>query len=218
MYGGYERGNPEAEVGDSGYDSQYAADQLSAAGFPDCKGLPAITVETTEAEPVAYLRQMMQESLGCSAGRIISRVVDPNQLLADISPGAKNRPQAFLLGWAPDYPDANNWVHDVLSCHTENDLQRACSAIDDQIDQASAMPLGIDRISQYHAIEKAFFGQDGEFPIAPLVVYYPLSIVKPWLHGPINSDGRFGAYHWESYTLDQAAQSAGENYHSCGCG
>ena len=217
IYGGFERGNPDADLGTDGYDPDYAKAQLSAAGFPNCKGFPTINVETTETAPGLYLQQMMQESLDCPASRVRVRKVEPDQLYKDIKPGAKNRPDIALLGWAPDYPDANNWMHDVLSCHAENDLQRPCTDIDQQIDRASALPYGPDRITLYHTIEKAFFATDGQFPIAPLVVYNPLTIVKPWLHGPINTDGRFGGYHWEMYNIDQAAQKAAQRYMQCGC-
>src|SRR5436190_2223928 len=100
MYGGYERGNPEADLGSSGYDPQYAKEQLSAAGYPDCKGFPVITVEVTEREVGTYLRQMLSTTLGCPQNRINLRQVEPAQLYRDIKPGSLNRPQMFLSGWA----------------------------------------------------------------------------------------------------------------------
>lgn len=202
-------GNPD----NLGFDLEYAKAQLAAAGYPNCEGLPAITFAAQSGAEIfaEYLQNVITTNLGCEANKISIESLEFSVYLQAIrkdKPTAE-RPNIWLAGWGPDYPDAHNWVHDVLSCNATNDFLRPCTDLDKKIDAAAVELDGEKRDAEYRAIEEAFFGKDGEFPIAPLYLRLTLSLVKPWYAGNFDTDGLFGGVHWESRTIDQAAQTAG---------
>jgi ABC-type oligopeptide transport system substrate-binding subunit len=116
----------------------------------------------------------------------------------------------WQLFWIPDYPDANNWVGDVLSCNSDNSFMRPCSEVDDLILQAAAEPDLATRAELYRDIEERFFGPEGEHPMIPLYMHGWNLMVKPWLDGPFATDGIgfWVGLHYDWYTIDQAAQLA----------
>lgn len=84
---------------------------------------------------------------------------------------------------------------------------RPCTATDDLIDQAARETDPTIRADLYRQIEAAFFGPDGEFPIAPLYLRVNYVLVKSWYTGPFETDTHFGV-HWDAYSIDMAAKLA----------
>src|SRR5438128_64390 len=114
----------------------------------------------------------------------------------------------WTLGWGPDYPDAQNWIHDVLSCNAENDFKRPCGDIDKEIDAAAKELDSKKRADMYRDLETKFFAKDGEFTILPLYTRLAVALIKPWYHGLFETDALFGGAHWDTRSIDQAAQLA----------
>jgi oligopeptide transport system substrate-binding protein len=195
-----------------GFDADYAKKQLAAAGYADCKNFPEITILVYEGATdwAEYLQNSVKNNLGCDATRInIEQRV--SVLHKSIKPDVptQQRPNMWTLGWGPDYPDAHNWVHDVLSCNAENDFKRACNdKIDKVIDDLAKEVDQKKRDDGYRQVEDLFFGADGDFPIAPLFLAVSFGLVKPWYTGFFNTDALFGGPHWESRKIDQAKQLA----------
>ena len=214
---------PLDEVG-VGYDPHYAREQMALAGYPDCEDFPHVDIIIyQQAEPWAeFWIAAAERELGCDPEFFnieqleLNFIPEPGLLETPI----QDYPNAWTLGWAPDYPDAQNWVGDVLWCESppniyqenssslQSPLKRLCSTVDTLIEQAAAETNQSRRAELYHQIEEAFFGPEGEFPIAPIYLRTSYILVKSWYTGPHQTDGLFGGPHWSAYAIDMAAKLA----------
>jgi len=195
-----------------GFDPEYAKSEIAAGGFANCEGFPAITVlvYSGATQWAEFLQNSVKTALGCDASKISIEEAEFSVLLKSITKDVptQQRPNMWTLGWSPDYPDAQNWMSAVLGCQSDNSFKRDCNAVDEKIDAAAKETDPKKRIQDYRDIEEAFFGKDGEFPILPIFTSQTVGLVKPWYHGFFDTDGLFGGTHWDSRTIDQAAQLA----------
>lgn len=178
---------PIDEVG-VGFDAHYARQQLALAGYDNCEGFPPVTIISLPGQDVLnvleYVQGQWAQHLGCPPG-IIQIEQQPFAVLltataADVP--LEETPHMYTLAWAADYPDENNWVGDLLWCGNEgNRTRRACGDVDELIVEAAEEP-DIDRRDRlYRQIEEAFFGPQGEMPIAPLTMGVYYMAVQPWV-------------------------------------
>lgn len=204
----------EVQIGDNGVDVSYAKAELAAAGFPDCKDLPTIkfAIQQGSGDDAAFIQNALVKNLGCDAAKIEINELEPQTFISITKKNVPvaQRPSMWLSGWAADYPDAHNFVHDLLSCNAANDFKRACTDLDKLIDAAQVEPDRAKRLSQYRELESKFFEKDGEFPIAPLLVPTGISLLKPWITGPFATDGLYGGSHYDWINIDTARQKAGK--------
>ncbi|GIK64791.1 MAG: ABC transporter substrate-binding protein [Chloroflexota bacterium] len=198
-----------------GFDPDYAREQLALAGYPDCKGFPNIDM-------VAYIgagtwlefwAEAAEEYLGCDPALFNTETLEFSVLLEVVGPEStlEDRPHAWTLGWGAEFPDAHNWVHDVLHCtdsYASEQLNRPCSSTDDLIMEAGTNPDPAERTRLYAEIEEAFFGQDGEMPIAPLFQRMTFVMVQDWYTGSFETDSVMGMRHWDAYSIDREAKLA----------
>lgn len=193
-----------------GYDVEYAKAQLAQAGYPNCEGFPEITILTTagSAPRAAFWQNAITSNLGCDVSKIKLEQAEFSVLQAATTADASTRPNAWFISWFADYADAQNWVHDVLGCKTNNDFNRPCTEVDTIIDNAAKEPDQDKRAALYAQVEELLFGQEGEFPIAPIYIAQSYTVIKPWYTGPFETDAIFGGSHYELYTIDQTAQLA----------
>lgn len=200
-----------------GFDPEYAKAQLAEGGFPDCQGFPEITFAVSGGAVLGeFLQNSLRTHLNCDPNKIIIEELDGTVLLRTIEPDVpvQQRPHMFVLGWLPDYPDAHNWLHDVLGCNSQNNFKRPCTAVDEKIETAALSTDPAERERLYREIEEAFFGVDGEFPIAPLFLEINIYLIKPWYNACpakgscVDTDGLFGGVHYDTRYIDQAAQLA----------
>ncbi|MBN1201706.1 MAG: peptide ABC transporter substrate-binding protein [Anaerolineae bacterium] len=204
---------PINEVG-VGYNPEYAKEQMDMGPYPNCEGFPPIEVVTYQnrgdwAEIVAA---SVEEVLGCPTNLFTIEQLEFSVLLevTNKRTPSEDRPHMWTLGWGPDYPDAHNWVFDagLLSCEGENNLMRPCTEIDDLIMQAKVESDPEVRKELYYRVEELAFGPEGEHSIMPLFMGIGYSLVKPWLSGPLETDGLFGGAHYDWRSIDQEAQLA----------
>jgi peptide/nickel transport system substrate-binding protein len=201
---------PIDEVG-VGFDPEYAREQLAEGGYPDCKGLPQVTVLTFKGQEslheAEYAQAQWEEHLGCSTEAIQIEQLPFREQLEAVNAPAEARPHIWAAGWAPDYPDENNWVGDVLWCKSpENPRRRECSALDELIVEAREEPDPERRIALYRQIEEGFFGPEGEMPFAPLCTWITFGAVHLWLDpGPLEL---FSGVKWYNWTIDWDAKQA----------
>ncbi len=195
-----------------GFDPDYAKKEMTAAGYANCENFPNITILTYAGATdwAEFLQNQVKTNLGCDISKMSVEEAEFSVLLKSIKPDVPTpqRPNMWTLGWGPDYPDAQNWIHDVLSCNAENDFKRPCADIDKKIDAAGKELDSKKRAQDYRDLETAFFGQDGEFTILPLYTALAYGLVKPWYKGLFGTDALFGGAHWETRSIDQAAQLA----------
>lgn len=199
---------PINEVG-VGFSPDYARLQLAASGFGSCRLLGDIRYLITSSDVALQhaesLRRMWVEELGCDEHQIQIEQVQFGALLADTRRDAgARRPDIWDLAWASFYPDAHNWLYDVLHCTGgENRPNRRCSEVDDLLAQAAVAPL-TERQTLYRQAENQFFGDGGLYPIAPLYVRGELLLTQVWLQ---YTPSLFGGEHYDSYFIEQEAKN-----------
>ncbi|MBI5931715.1 MAG: peptide ABC transporter substrate-binding protein [Chloroflexi bacterium] len=195
-----------------GFDPQYAAEQLAEAGYPNCEGFPNIDIAAYQGAGnwADFWAAAAEEYLGCDPTLFNTEQLEFSVLLQiiDNETPTQDRPNAWTLGWGPDYADANNWVNDVLSCTAAYNFLRSCTEVDDLINQAARESDPSVRDQLYAEVEEGFFGTEGEYPIVPLFLSSTFSLFKPWYTGPFETDGLFGGAHWGAYSIDMAAKLA----------
>jgi ABC-type oligopeptide transport system substrate-binding subunit len=122
-------------------------------------------------------------------------------LLANTRPDAgAARPDMWDLGWASYYPDANNWMEDVLHCtKSENRQNRNCSDVDNLIENAAVSDIEEFRIDLYRQIERLFFAEDGIEAITPLYARADYLLKQAWVSFVPAS---FGGEQYDTYTID----------------
>jgi len=201
---------PINEVG-VGYDPDFAREQMELAGYPNCEGLPSLELIAYQGAGnwAEFLAASAERELGCDPNLLQVEQQEFSVLLESVDPRnpTPDRPNAWTLGWGPDYPDANNWVGDVLQCEGENTFKRPCTEADDLITQAARANDPEERIELYYQISGMFFGPEGDHPIITLFMRLDYTLHKPWYTGPFETDGLFGGAHYDWRTVDQAAQS-----------
>ena len=184
--------------------------ELEAAGYPNCEGLPTIEFVNTGGRTPEFIVAQAEENLGCNRDVFTLETVDFTVLVELIDPrnAPEDRPNMWSIAWGPDYPDAQNWVGDVLHCESENTFKRPCSEVDDLIDQAARESDPDARVELYYRIEEMFFGPEGEFPIIPLYTSLVQYMVQPWATIPIATDGLVGGEHYDYRSVDMEMRDA----------
>lgn len=205
---------PINEVG-IGFDPDYALQELQQSTYGDCQSLPTINIVTFAGTGVwgEFWSAAAEEYLGCDSSLFTIEQVEFSVLLQmiDSSTPIQDRPNAWTLGWSPNYAHANNYLNDVLSCTAENRFQRECSEVDDLIERAARESDPTLRDELYSEIENAFFGREGIFPMVPLFIRSDYVLIKSWYSGPFETDGIFSGTHWDAQTIDMAAKLAAQN-------
>jgi oligopeptide transport system substrate-binding protein len=201
---------PIDEVG-VGFDPEWAREQLAEAGYPNCEGFPQVTLLGYSGQStlnwIEFAQANWSENLGCSADLIQIEQLPFAELLdaTEASTPTEERPHMWTLGWGPDYADENNWVGDVIWCEADDRRIRPCTGTDDLIVQARTEPDPEVRAQLYAEIEEAFFGYEGEFPMAPLYVRIAFVARHSWLTRTPALFGGQQYYHW-SLDADMRAE------------
>lgn len=199
-----------------GFNVDYAKQQLAMSKYPDCKGLPPISAVSSGSDTFEFLINAAEQYLGCDPNLFTIEEVEFSVLLEliDYDQPSQNRPNMWSVAWGPDYPDANNWVGDVISCFKDNNFQRPCTELDDLIEAAARELDPEARTQRYFEIEAQLFGReqdgqvvvDGEVPFIPIALSGGFYLVQPWYEGPFATDGIIGGAHWDWRTVDQEMQ------------
>ncbi|MGH2538264.1 MAG: ABC transporter substrate-binding protein [Candidatus Promineifilaceae bacterium] len=198
---------PFDEVG-SGYYDDLARLRMAQSPYGDCRLMPQISFMVSAVDlalqQAELLREMWMEVLDCTEEQIVIEQVQFGNLLAYTRPDSTERPDMWELGWAAYYPDAHNWLADVLHCsRAENRFKRPCGVVDEQIAQAGQLVDPQGRLDLYRAIEGAFFGEEGIEPISPLYARADYILRQGWL---ILTPAPFGGEQYDTYRVDEAVK------------
>jgi oligopeptide transport system substrate-binding protein len=194
-----------------GFDVEYAQAELAEAGYPNCEGFPTVSLLGYSGQNtlnwIEFAQANWAENLGCDPSLIQIEQQPFAELLTATAAGVDDAeaPHMWTLAWGPDYADENNWVGDVLSCEAENRPKRTCNEIDDLIEEARLEPDPARRVELYSQIEEAFFGEEGEFPFAPLYLRIQYISVHSWLN---QIQALFGGQQWYNWSIDMDAKLA----------
>ena len=195
---------PVDEVG-KGYNPDFARLQMAASGFNSCRLMPDIRFMVSSSDlsllQAELIAQMWVDELGCAEGQIQIEQVPFGTLLANTRPDSgAARPDVWELAWASYYPDANNWVGDLIHCQeSENRENRPCGEVDALIRQASQTVDVAERAVLYRQIEGMLFGDDGIAPMAPLYLRGSLNLVQNWL---TYQPALFGGEQYDTYAIE----------------
>ena len=195
---------PVDEVG-VGYRPDYARQKIADSNFRACRLMPEMTFLVSSADLSLQLaelaRDMWVDELGCDEKQFIFEQVGFGTLLSDTQrDGGAERPDIWELGWATYYPDAHNWVGDLLHCNdSANRQNRSCSEVDQLIQQADLTLDPVARADLYRQIENLFFGENGSYPIIPLYLPSDYVLVQTWLQ---YQPAIFGGEQYDTYLLN----------------
>ncbi len=192
-----------------GYSPDDARKWLAESGFRSCRLMPPIRFMVTSSDlslrQAELIRDMWVEELGCAPEQIVIEQVQFGTLLASTRRDAgAARPDVWELAWSSYYPDAHNWLGDLLHCTDGgNRPNRPCSEVDGLIRQAAGALEYQERVMFYRQIEDMFFGGDGITPVAPLYIRGNESLVQSWLSF---TPALFGGEQYDAYVIDVEAK------------
>lgn len=208
-----------------GYDADAAAKELQA--FLDEEGLSiddfnalGVTLmhNTSEghARIAAAIQQMWSESLG------VDVAVENQEWAVYLDTIGKDTdidlaPHIFRLGWCADYPDQNNWVHEVFNAEAgANRLRRNCTdaicsdatitEFDELTATAGKTQDPAERITLYEQAEDLL--ANGEAAYAPIYHYTSQNVTKPWLTRNFPTLGAADFYNW---SIDMEAKNVAKD-------
>lgn len=192
------------EVG-LGYSPDYARIQLAESGFRSCRLMPDIRFMVSSSDlsllQAELIIQMWVEELGCAESQIQIEQVPFGTLLANTRPDAgAARPDIWELAWASYYPDANNWMGDLVHCQeSENRENRPCGDVDALIRQAVQTVDLAEREALYRQIENILFGDEGITPLAPLYLRSEAMLIQNWI---TYQPALFGGEQYDKYAIE----------------
>lgn len=186
-----------------GTDPEAARAALEAAGYGECRGLPAITLLTDEsALSLAIAERAVagwQEVLGCEESTFtieqqplfdVLTVLEPRPAEVKVTGLPEPvRPGIVALSWQGDYPDTQHWLADLLGCRelfpgSFLDAQRECIDAEQLLAAAAGDHDDDRRAADYREVAEAFFGPEGEFPVIPVYHQARALAVQPWVRIP----------------------------------
>jgi ABC-type oligopeptide transport system substrate-binding subunit len=182
------------------FNVDFARQQMAGAGYPRCQLFPRVTLaidESAQSKALAEaLVRMWQDNLGCNDTRFDVQPTDMRLLLESVNtPLAadwQTRPHITLLTWQADYPDAHNWLADVLHCEQGYlQLGRSCDVVDDLMERAARENNPDARAALYAETEALLFDEDGLQPIAPIYTHVQPLAVAPGVELPAQAPARF---------------------------
>ncbi|MBN1219383.1 MAG: protein kinase [Anaerolineae bacterium] len=198
------------------YDPEMAKQLLAEAGYPNCEGLGEIQLMTNSSDLniqiSEVLQKMWQANLNCQVVVESKEWADYLSLLQKTTP-LEQMPHLFRMSWIADYPDENNWMHDVfhstwgINWPRRGCLDSTCQKVetldfDDVTEQASVETDPVVRAELYWQAEKLLVEEEA----AILPLYYGAAnwLVRPyvssWNYRP------YGGQHFWEWTIDEEAR------------
>jgi oligopeptide transport system substrate-binding protein len=161
--------------------------------YPTADKLPEINLVVNQLEShvkiAEAIQQMWQENLGVK----VNLVTQEWKVYLDTLDN--DPPQLWRLGWAPDYPDANNFARDVFRSDSGNNHTKWVNKeYDKLVDEAGRETNMQKRHDLYVQAEKILVDQDAV--IIPLYWYTRVEVTKPTVNRTFGSGGRDAFEKW----------------------
>jgi oligopeptide transport system substrate-binding protein len=203
------------EMGGWGYEQalEQARQWLAEAGYPNGEGFPLITFMAGQDESSVQLAQaiqsMWEQGLGVGINVENQEFGVMVSTLQNTTPLAE-RPHVFQLGWCADYPDQNNWVHEVFNTDEGGNLVswgedanaplgpdgKSFNQLTHEAQQTGDPEL---RQQLYKAAEKILV--DDAAAIAPILYITSVEVNKPYLKFSGETSRE-----WQRYMIDWEAK------------
>ena len=188
---------------------EMAKEWMAEAGYPDGEGFPVLTLMFNTSEGHAKIAQaiaaMWNDVLGIE-------VAVENQEWAvylttiDAATPVEEMPHVWRLGWCADYPDANNWVHEVFNANSGSNNGRATPSQFEELTEAAQLEQDPEaRKALYKEAEKIL--NEDEARIIPIYYYTTVALTKPWV--TFRTFGEMGGSSFFQWKIDWEAKKAG---------
>ncbi|MDX1435417.1 MAG: peptide ABC transporter substrate-binding protein, partial [Anaerolineales bacterium] len=214
-------GAPEPGTVGQGYDLELA--QASLQEFLDEMGITIDEFNSTynvtlmhntseaHAQIAGAIQQMWADALGAEVNVENQEWGVYLDTIRNVTP-IEEVPHIFRLGWCADYPDENNWVHEVFNAQAgANRLRRNClddncsevttSEFDDLTVAGQLAQDPEERIKIYAEAEQLLAAEEAAY--APIYHYTSVNVTKPWLTRTYTSHD-----YWPDWTIDMDAKLA----------
>ncbi len=202
------------DLGGTGYGQalEDAQDLMTNAGYPEGEGFEIVLMHNV-SEGHARIAQAIQAMwleafpkakfiVETMEWKVYLKAIQKESPLADM-------PHVWRLGWCLDYPDENNWIHEVVN--PEEGANRYRLSYDDPyvgdlIKEFSALTMqaGAEgdpdvRKALYKRAEKLAI--DEIVAMAPIYYYTRVVMIKPWLDRTFDDTN-----HWAKWSVDVAVR------------
>jgi oligopeptide transport system substrate-binding protein len=118
----------------------------------------------------------------------------------------EDMPHIWRLGWCADYPDENNWVHEVFNADAGANRLRRESGDFDALTAAAGVELDpAKRVEMYLEAEIMLAAEEAAY--APIYHYTSVNVSKPWLTRNFPTIGGADIFNW---TVDMDAKLAAQ--------
>jgi oligopeptide transport system substrate-binding protein len=203
-------GAPEPGTLGLGFDAAAAAASLqeyldeNGMTIDDFNAMGIILMHNTSeghANIAAAIQQMWSDTLGVEVTvenqewAVYLDTIQPDTPLEDM-------PHVWRLGWCADYPDENNWVHEVFNADEgANRLRRTPGEFDELTAAAGQSQDPAERAALYAQAEDILAAVEAAY--APIYHYTTVAVTKPWLtrdYPPLGADN------WYEWTIDWDAK------------
>jgi oligopeptide transport system substrate-binding protein len=198
------------KLGGWGYDKALTEAQklMAEAGYPDGAGLEIILMHNS-GEGHARIAQAVQAmwAKAFPKAKFTIEVQEWKVYLTTISKETpvENMPNVYRLGWCQDYPDENNWVHEVFNPTYGNNDPRmspddpqvgaAVAEFDRLTTLAGRLSDPAERARLYFEAERLLC--DEIVAIAPIYYYTQIALTKPWVTRHWHDTP-----HWDTWSID----------------
>ncbi|MBI4282540.1 MAG: peptide ABC transporter substrate-binding protein [Chloroflexi bacterium] len=177
------------------FDTVQAKAWLAEAGYPNCQGLPSVTLmyNTSEGHKkiAEAIQAMWKQHLNCDVS------VVNQEWAVYLKTLQTDPPQIYRLGWGADYPDANNWLNEVFHSTSASNYARYENAqFDGLVEQAAREQDPTKRLDLYKQAERLFTEVDAG--IAPIYFYTTVQLTKPYLQRTYSP---FGSERFENWKV-----------------
>lgn len=198
---------------------EQARSWLAEAGYPGGEGFPPLLLMHNAAESRALIAQavadMWRNGLGIEV-QVESREWRDYLTLLNSAEPAEALPHVWRLGYCGDYPDQNNWLHEVFNTDQGANLLRWQAtanaplapdgrSFDQLTDAARRSTDPEERKALYREAERIL--SDTAAAFAPLYYYNVVNVTKPYLRRTFYT---LGGNRFETWTLDWAAKLAAQ--------
>lgn len=149
-----------------------AAGELVEISASDSDGVPPGFATT-----MRYVTEVLV-ALGLDARLIVHDEIDPYIGSIFSEPGSPEHPQAFILGWAIDFPRTSDFIETQFRCGSPGNVSGYCDeALDARIDQTKLLEATDPGagIRAWTAIEHDLVEQTVQVPVANPIANYPIS-------------------------------------------
>lgn len=161
------------------YNPETAKKLLAEAGFPDGKGLPALTLSFREQQPdLRKTAEVVKEQLAAIGVNVSLNEMEWGTFLKT---NENNQTDFFHMRWSADYIDPQNFLSLLLSTtghenhtgYSNPQFDALCKQADSETDQAK-------RVTLYRQAEKIVAD---DAPWVPLYYQKDLELMKPYVSG-----------------------------------